>query len=171
MYMFNPEILIERAKTSKKHLALLNFVLARKVPFNKPHGFNIIELGDDIIRLKIPYKRINFNHIRGIHACALATASEYSTGFILLNKLGSSKYRIIMQKMEMNYHYQGKMDVIVSYELSDQWLTTHVLEPLKIDDSVIVNCEVKAYDIQENHLSTGNIFWQVKPWDKVKTKA
>jgi acyl-coenzyme A thioesterase PaaI-like protein len=169
--MFKPEMIIERAKTSKMHLALLNFVLARKVPFNKPHGFKIIELGNDIVRVKIPYKRINFNHIRGIHACALATASEYSTGFILLNKLDSKKYRIIMQKMEMNYHYQGKMDVIVTYELSDQWLKTNVLEPLENEESIIVNCEVKSHDIEGNHLSTGNIFWQVKPWEKVKTKA
>jgi acyl-coenzyme A thioesterase PaaI-like protein len=169
--MFNPAKIIERAKTSKRHLALLNFVLARKVPFNKPHGFKIIELSNDIVRVKIPYKRINFNHIRGIHACALATASEYSTGFILLNKLDSKKYRIIMQKMEMNYHYQGKMDVIVTYELSDQWLKTNVLDPLETEESIIVNCEVKSHDIEGNHLSTGNIFWQVKPWQKVKTKA
>ena len=169
--MFNPAKIIERAKTSKRHLALLNFVLARKVPFNKPHGFKIIELSNDIVRVKIPYKRINFNHIRGIHACALATASEYSTGFILLNKLDSKKYRIIMQKMEMNYHYQGKMDVIVTYELSDQWLKTNVLDPLETEESMIVNCEVKSHDIEGNHLSTGNIFWQVKPWQKVKTKA
>lgn len=169
--MFSPEMIIERAKTSKKHLALLNFVLARKVPFNKPHGFKIIELGNDIVKVKIPYKQVNFNHIRGIHACALATASEYSTGFVLLNKLDSKKYRIIMQKMEMNYHYQGKMDVIVSYELSDQWLASYVLDPLKTEDSVIVNCEVKSHDTEGNHLSTGNILWQVKPWEKVKTKT
>ena len=169
--MFNPAKIIERANTSKRHLALLNFVLARKVPFNKPHGFKIIEFSNDIVRVKIPYKRINFNHIRGIHACALATASEYSTGFILLNKLDSKKYRIIMQKMEMNYHYQGKMDVIVTYELSDQWLKTNVLDPLETEESMIVNCEVKSHDIEGNHLSTGNIFWQVKPWQKVKTKA
>ncbi len=169
--MFNPAKIIERAKTSQWHLALLNFALARKVPFNKPHGFKIIELGNDIVRVKIPYKRINFNHIRGIHACALATASEYSTGFILLNKLDSKKYRIIMQKMEMNYHYQGKMDVIVTYELSDQWLKTNVLKPLEAEDSIIVNCEVKSHDIEGNQLSTGNIFWQIKPWAKVKTKA
>lgn len=169
--MFNPAKIIERAKTSKRHLALLNFVLALKVPFNKPHGFKITELGREIVKVKIPYKRANFNHIRGIHACALATASEYSTGFILLNKLGSKKYRIIMQKMEMNYHYQGKMDVIVTYEISDQWLKIHVLEPLKNQDSIIVNCEVKSYDTDGNHLSTGNIYWQVKPWAKVKTKA
>lgn len=169
--MFDPAQIMERAKSSKKHLALLNFGLARMIPFNKPHGFRITELGDDFVKVKIPYKRINFNHIKGVHACALATASEYSTGLVLLNKLNSKNYRIIMQKMEMNYHYQGKMDVIVSYELTDEWLKANVLDPLKGHESIVVNCEVKSHDAQGNHLTTGNIFWQVKPWDKVKTKT
>ena len=169
--MFDPLQIMERAKTSKKYLTLLNFGLARMVPFNKPHGFRIIELSDDLVKVKIPYKRINFNHIKGIHACALATASEYSTGLVLLNKLSSKKYRIIMQKMEMNYHYQGKMDVVVTYELTDEWLKTKVLDPLKSEESIVVYCEVKSHDIDGNHLTTGNIYWQVKPWAKVKTKA
>lgn len=169
--MFDPVQIMERAKSSKKHLALLNFGLARMIPFNKPHGFKIVELGDNFVKIKIPYKRINFNHIKGIHACALATASEYSTGLVLLNKLDAKEYRIIMQKMEMNYHYQGKMDVIVTYELNEEWLKMQVTDPLMTEESVIVNCEVNSHDTQGNHLTTGNIYWQVKPWKKVKTKA
>ncbi len=168
--MFNPTQLIERAKTSKKHLALLNFGLARMIPFNKPHGFKIIELGDDFVKVKIPYKRINFNHIKGIHACALATASEYSTGLVLLNKLDAKSYRIIMQKMEMQYHYQAKLDTIVTFELTNEWLTSNVTKPLEEQEAVVINCEVKSHDLEGNHLTTGNIFWQVKPWNKVKTK-
>ncbi|WP_421984570.1 DUF4442 domain-containing protein [Roseivirga sp.] len=162
---------MERAKTSKRHLALLNFGLSRMIPFNKPHGFKIVDLGDDHVKVKIPYRRINFNHIKGIHACALATASEYATGLVLLSKLGQREYRIIMQKMEMNYHYQGKMDVVVSYSVNDDWLNEHVRLPLKENDAVIIDCEVKSHDAQGNHLSTGHIFWQVKSWAKVRTKA
>ena len=51
--MFDPQQIMERAKTSKKHLALLNFGLARMIPFNKPHGFKILELGDDFVKVKM----------------------------------------------------------------------------------------------------------------------
>ncbi|OEJ99858.1 DUF4442 domain-containing protein [Roseivirga misakiensis] len=169
--MLDPEKLMERAKTSKRHLALLNFGLARMIPFNKPHGFKIVSLGDDEVKVKIPYRRINFNHIRGIHACALATASEYATGLVLLSKLGQSDFRIIMQKMEMNYHYQGKMDVYVTYSVKDEWLNEHVRNPLTKEDAVIIDCEVHSHDAAGNQLTTGHIFWQVKSWEKVKTKA
>lgn len=168
--MFDPAQLMERAKTSKRHLAILNLGLARMIPFNKPHRFKIIELGDDFVKVKIPYRRSNFNHIKGIHACALATASEYSTGLVLLNKLNAKSYRIIMQKMEMQYHYQAKMDTIVTYKLTDDWLNDQIIAPLKTTDSVVVNCEVKAHDVQGNHLTTGHIYWQIKSWDKVRTK-
>ena len=168
--MFDPAQLMEHAKTSKKHLAILNMGLARMIPFNKPHRFKIVSLGDDFVKVKIPYRRSNFNHIKGIHACALATASEYSTGLVLLNKLNPKSYRIIMQKMEMAYHYQAKMDTLVTFELTDEWLQTHIITPLKETDSVVVDCEVKSHDIEGNHLTTGHIYWQIKPWEKVKTK-
>ena len=169
--MLDPTVLFEKAKNSKRHLKLLNFGLARMIPFNKPHGFKITELSDWSVKVSIPYKRVNFNHIKGIHACALATASEYSTGLVLLNRLNPKTYRIIMQKMEMNYHYQAKMDTVVSFEINQEWLDREVITPLKSNDSVVINCEVVSHDVQENHLTTGNIFWQVKSWDKVKTKA
>ena len=169
--MIDPAQLMEKAKSSKKHLALLNFGLLRMIPFNKPHGFKIVEVGSNYVKVKIPYKRLNFNHIKGIHACALATASEYSTGLVLLNKLDAKEYRIIMQKMEMNYHYQGKMDVIVSFEITDDWLQNEVIEPLKTETSVVVNCQVGSHDTEGNLLTTGNIYWQVKSWGNVKTKV
>lgn len=169
--MFDPATLMEKAKTSKRHLSLLNFGLAKMIPFNKPHGFKLIEIGDGSVKVSIPYKKKNFNHIRGIHACALATASEYSTGLVLLSKLNPKAYRIIMQKLEMQYHYQAKMDTIVSFEITDEWLNSQVIDPLKEQESIVVNCEVKSHDKEGNHLTTGNIFWQIKSWDKVKTKA
>lgn len=169
--MIDPARLFEKAKTSKRHLSLLNFGLARMIPFNKPHGFKIIGITDWSVEVKIPYKRINFNHIKGIHACALATASEYSTGLVLLNKLNPKEYRIIMQKMEMQYHYQAKKDTVVRFEIDEEWLKSQVLDPLEQEEAIIVNCEVYAHDQEGNHLTTGNIFWQIKPWNKVRTKS
>ncbi len=169
--MLDPTKLFEKAKHSKRHLRLLNFGLSRMIPFNKPHGFKIAEITDWSVKVNIPYKRSNFNHIKGIHACALATASEYSTGLVLLNRLDPKAYRIIMQKMEMQYHYQAKKDTQVVFEINEVWLENEVLKPLKTQESVIIDCEVKSYDKEANHLTTGHIFWQIKPWDKVRTKT
>ena len=163
--------IFEKAKTSKRWLRLLNLGLARMIPFNKPHKFRVTEIKEDQIKVKLPYIKKNFNHIRGTHACALATVSEFCTGLMLISRMDSKAYRLIMQRMEMDYHYQGKMDAVASFSLTDAFIDEKILTPLKAEDSVVVDCEVHIHDVQGNHLTTGHIFWQVKEWNKVKTKV
>lgn len=169
--MLDPNKLVEKAKTSSFYKGILNFALDRMIPFNKPHGFRIVEISDYSLKTLLPYRRKNFNHIRGIHACAMATVSEFTTGFLLISRLDAKKYRLIMQRLEMDYHYQGKMDAFASFSISEEWLTEKIYQPLQQQEAVIIPCEVKIHDSQGNHLTTGKVFWQVKDWAKVKTKA
>ncbi len=169
--MLNPFTIIQKAKTSAFYRSVLNFALNRMIPFNKPHRFRIIEIGDYHIKTLIPYRRSNFNHIRGLHACALATISEFTTGFLLISRLDAKKYRLIMQRLEMDYHFQGKMNATASFTISADWFTNNIYEPLKTQEAVVIPCEVRIHDDKGNHLTTGKIFWQVKDWSKVKTKV
>lgn len=168
--MLDPNRIVQKAKTSSFYLTLLNWSLNRMIPFNKPHGFRILEIGDHHLRTLIPYRRRNFNHIRGLHACALATISEFTTGFLLVSKLDAKKYRLIMQRLEMDYHYQGKMNATATFTISEDWLQQQIYDPLKTQDAVVILCEVKIHDEQGNHLTTGKVYWQIKDWQKVKTR-
>jgi acyl-coenzyme A thioesterase PaaI-like protein len=161
---------VARARTSSLHLRLLNLALDRIVPFNRPHGFRIVEIGDDHIITLVPYRKRNLNHIKGLHACAMATLSEFTTGFLLLTRLDSSKYRLIMQRLEMEYHYQGKMDAMATYSITKEAIQQQILDPLATRDSVVIVCEIKIHDQAGNHLTTGKVHWQIKEWGKVKTK-
>jgi acyl-coenzyme A thioesterase PaaI-like protein len=168
--MLDPEKFLIKARSSKYHLWWLNFFMAKMVPFNRPHGFKITEITEDSVKTYVPYKKANHNHIKGIHACALATISEFTTGLALINKLGFKKYRLIMQKFEIRYHYQAKEKVTTEYVTTDDWIENQIIKPLETQDAVVVNCEVKTLDLQNNHITTANIFWQVKDWEKVKTR-
>lgn len=169
--MFSPDEILKKARTSSFYRALLNWSLSRMIPFNKPHGFAVVEVEEFRLKTIMPYKRSNFNHIKGLHACGLATISEFTTGFLLLSSLDMKKYRIIMQRLEMDYHYQGKMDATAEFTISKQWLDEYVINPLKTQEAIVVPCEVKIHDVKGNHLTTGKVFWQIKSWDKVKTKV
>jgi hypothetical protein len=169
--MLDPATILQKAKTSAFYLWVLNWALARMIPFNKPHRFKVVEVGDNHLRTIIPYRKSNFNHIRGLHACGLATISEFTTGFMLISKLDMKRYRIIMQRLEMEYHYQGKMDAFAEYRLEDDWMEKEIYEPLKTQDAVVLPFEIKIFDADKNHLTTGKIFWQIKEWGKVKTKV
>ena len=163
--------LLEKARHSKLYLWVLNTGLSRMIPFNKPHGFKILEIGDYHLKTRLPYRKKNLNHIRGLHACALATLAEYTSGLLLISKLGFSQYRIILQRLEMDYHYQGKMDAEASYSISQQWLEEEIFRPLKDRESVVIVCEVKIHDVAGNLLTTGKVHWQIKEWKRVKTKT
>ncbi len=162
--------ILVRARGSKFYRFLLNFGLNRMIPFNKPHGFKIVDVGENRIRVRLPYRRRNLNHIRGLHACALATVTEFTSGLMLISRLDPKKYRLIMQRLEMDYHYQGKTDAFAEFAIDDEWLKQQVFTPLQTNESIVVACEVKINDDANNHLTTGKVFWQIKDWQKVKTK-
>ncbi len=169
--MLNPEQIQKKAQTSAFYRGILNWSLGRLIPFNRPHRIRVLDVSPNHLRTSLPYVRRNMNHIRGLHACALATVSEFTTGFLLVSRLDGSKYRLIMQRIEMDYHYQGKMDATAEFSAPDDWMRTNVYEPLQTQPAIVVVCEVKTYDTAGNHLTTGKVHWQIKAWDKVRTRA
>jgi len=167
----NPGKLIEKAKHSSFYRWLLNVLLSRIIPFNRPHGFEIISITENSISIRLPYKKKNLNHVRGLHACALATLSEFTTGFLLISRLGMNTYRLILQKLEMDYHYQGKTDAFAHFSIDEDWLNREVITPLKTSESIVIISEVKIYDQQKKLLTTARVHWQLKDLKKVKTVA
>ena len=163
--------LMEKAGHSAFYLRLLNLLLGCTIPFNRPHGLRVTAAGGDMLRTLLPYRRRNFNHIRGLHACALATLAEFTTGLLLVSRLDPARYRIIMQSIRMDYHYQGKMDATAEFRIDADWLEREIYTPLRQQESVLVPCTVLIHDHAGNHLCTGEVNWQVKSWEKVKTKV
>ncbi len=162
--------LMRKAETSAFKKRLLQFVLNYSIPFNRPHGFKIVEVFNDGFHIALPYWRINRNHIRGIHACALATLSEFISGLTLIKVIGRDDLRIIMKELKMTYHFQAKKNVSAVLHLTPQMLEQNVFDPLKTQDSVFYLMKVEVYDIDKNHICSGEINWQLKKWDKVRTK-
>jgi len=158
-----------KANDSKIWNFILNFSLLRKVPFNKPHRFWVNYISPQKVVVRLPYKRSNMNHLKGIHACAMATTSEYASGLLLLLRLNPKKYRLIMESLEAKYHYQGKINSITEFEINDEEFERRVLNPLQKADLVYLTCIVKTFDNKRNLLSTVTVNWQIKKWDKVKT--
>ena len=163
-------ILLEKAKTSKFYLWVLNFVLLRVVPFNKPHNINVIHIGDDEFTLCAKPSKNNRNHVKGIHACLLATLCEYASGLSLLTHISSTEYRIILKTINMTYHYQAKTNVYVTFKMTQQQIDNDIVKPLQTQDAIFREYTVDVYDEQKNHICTGLINWQIKAWKNVKTK-
>ena len=163
--------LIRSARTSPISRWWLNGFLSWMIPFNRPHGFRVIPIPAGGIQVDIPYWRINRNHIKGIHACALATAAEYCSGLALLEHLDAKKYRLIMKSLQMEYHYQAKAEARAVFAPGVSEIDSEVILPLRSGEVVLYAAVVELHDVKQNHLATGKITWQVKAWGSVKTRV
>jgi hypothetical protein len=159
-----------KAQTSPFYLWLLNVMLLRNVPFNKSHKLKVTSLTKDEITIAALNKRYNQNHIKGIHACLLATLCEYVSGLSLTMHLPANEYRIILKNIQMTYHYQAKLDVMVKFKLDAQEVEKTILTPLKTEEAIFREYTVDVYDTANNHICTGLINWQIKAWKNAKMK-
>jgi len=161
--------LILKAEHSSFYRWLLNMVLARSIPFNAPHCFRVIKIKQGSAEIMLPYRRRNLNHVKGIHACALATLCEFTTGLTLISTISENEYRIILKSIRVDYHFQARMDVIASFSLNEKFIEKVITGPLQFEDAIFTEMEIKVNDMAGNHICTGFINWQVKKWNKVKS--
>jgi acyl-coenzyme A thioesterase PaaI-like protein len=166
----NLPTLLQKARRSRLHRWLLNIALPWVIPFNRPHGFTVDPLAGGGIAVRVPYRRINRNHIRGIHACALATASEMCSGLSVLEQLDPKRYRLIMRSLNMVYHFQAREAAVATCGADGGAQGREVAARLAIQDAVEHTSVVEVHDRSGRHLATGTIVWQVKPWSKVRTR-
>lgn len=163
--------LVRKAQSSKFYLWLLNFMLLRTVPFNKPHRLKVLSITNEEVVIGAANRSYNRNHIKGIHACLLATLCEYASGLSLLLRLSPTDYRIILKNIHMTYHYQAKTHVNVVFRLTEKEAEANFRIPLQTKEAIFHEFSVEVYDADKNHICTGLINWQIKAWKNVKLKT
>ncbi len=148
----------------------LNFLLGMGIRFNRPHGIRIHKVEAEAVTTRIDLRKINTNHIGGIHACGLATAAEFCSGLVLLRKVDPRKYRLIMQKLEVQYHYQARKDAFARFSMSADESKKFITGPLDTEEAIFHTCEVPVHDTDGQLLCTAFTTWQIKRWDKVRAR-
>lgn len=145
----------------------VNWMLWRKIPFNRPHGIWLESVEENEVCFKLPYKKANLNHIKTLHACALATLAEYTSGFMLFVKLGKG-FRLVMKSIQVEYHLRGTSSAFATYKLNDLDIETHIKSKLAKMDAVEFESVVDVKNEKSEILCTAKIKWQIKAWEKVK---
>jgi acyl-coenzyme A thioesterase PaaI-like protein len=156
-------------KPNTMEMMVLEKVLRFLIPFNGPHSFKMAIIDEGQVSIKLPYKRVNMNHLKGIHACALATLGEFCAGLSLIKQFPFSKYRPILKSLHSDYTYQAKTDVIGTI-LIDHERMNQVKEELKTADKVTVNLVTIIVNTEQKEVARITTEWQIKSWEKVKTK-
>ena len=161
---------IQKAQHSKLYLWLLNRVMNKAVPFNKPHGFQVVQITPTQVTTVALYQKKNFNHVRGIHACAIATVGELAAGLVLMANFSGKDYRFIMSRIEIDYHYQAKQDIIAIATLSATDKKT-ILDTLSNEPKTLYTVTTEIHDKASTAIATVKTTWQIKRWNAVRTNV
>jgi acyl-coenzyme A thioesterase PaaI-like protein len=152
------------------NLIALDKVLRIGIPFNAPHGFKIKTLNRDAVIISLPNRKLNHNHIGGVHACAMATVGEYCAGMSLLTSFGISKYRLILSELNVKYTYQGRVDLEgICYP--NQIDVDAVTKGLETEGKYLQPLKTIIRDLNGKEVAEVTTVWQLKNWEQVKTKG
>lgn len=161
--------LMHKSQSSPMALCCFNFLLTYGIPFNRRHGYRVLKIQPGQVETTIPYRKRNFNHIRGIHACAIATLAEFAAGLVLLQSFSPKKYRLIMSKLHIDYHYQAKTPLVAVARMEPERVT-RLKHKLETEEKVNQQVITEVYDQNKNAIATVTTYWQLKQWDKVTVK-
>ncbi len=158
------------ANPTTTNLMALNKVLTLGIPFNAPHGFKIKEINDDQVLITLPNRKLNHNHLGGIHACAMATVGEFCAGMSLLKSFGISRYRLILSDLHVKYTYQGRVDLegTCSPRQIDKEAVKKILDT---EGKHLQKLVTNIRDKNGKEVAVVTTTWQLKAWDQVQTKA
>ncbi|MBT3235895.1 MAG: DUF4442 domain-containing protein [Bdellovibrionales bacterium] len=149
---------------------ILSKALNRLVPFNAPHGFVIEHLSEDQVRVSLPSRRSNWNHLNSVHACAIATLGEMVAGLSILHMLGISNHRLILKSLAIDYIKQAttNLEGVATLSLEEQ---NRVKEELATDHLSSITINSKVYNNQSELVAKIESCWQLKNWDYVTFKS
>lgn len=133
------------------------------LPFNRPHRIRIAGVTEDHVEVSLPSRRSNFNHLGGMHACAIATALEFASGASILLEVGMQDYRIIMSRLEIDYLAKPKGNCTARAQRNTPAVLglTGVLESEGVARLVQPS---SLYDASGEHCAEATVHWHLKAW-------
>ncbi|POA98356.1 DUF4442 domain-containing protein [Chromobacterium sinusclupearum] len=94
---------------------VLSMMFGKIVPFLATAGLRFEEVGHDRLTVSIRNRKKVQNHIRGVHAAAMALLAETSTGFVVGMNMPDDKL-MLLKSMKVNYikRSQGDMRAVAT---------------------------------------------------------
>lgn len=150
---------LERAQHGR--VTWVSRVLQEVIPFNRPHRLKIVSLGPNQCVVSLPWRRRNLNHLRTMHACALATAAEYASGLCILSLFGVGGVRLIMSDLHMHYSRRAESACLATASISESQ-QEGIQEALNRDGRASLLLHSTVRDSSGDVVAEADIEWHLK---------
>lgn len=123
------------------------------VPYSGSISPFVIELGEGTVKIQVKDRRAIRNHLRSVHAIALANMGELASGLAMMSVLPNN-CRAIVTHLEIDYlkKARGVLSVIGEATLPDD---------IGEETEIIVNADI--FNAENELLATLRVTWQVGP--------
>lgn len=95
------------------------FLMGKLVPFLRTAGLQFDLITQHEVQVSLKNKKRIQNHIRGVHACAMALLAETATGFVTNMNTPDDKL-ILLKSMHINYNRRANGDMRAVATLNTQ---------------------------------------------------
>jgi acyl-coenzyme A thioesterase PaaI-like protein len=157
--------LLQIENPNEWQLRLLTFCLELALPFNRSHHLRVLRLTQNESQILLPLRGSNTNHLGGLHACALVTAGELSTGTLLLKAFPPTEYRLLLSELRVEYKRQGFTDTVAICKLSEDEIA-RLRAVAQSDKGVFLPLAAKVVDGDDKVLCTVEVRWHLKLMSK-----
>lgn len=151
--------LVEKVNTLPKGLRyfILTRLFGRLVPFLRTAGLHFDEVTPQRLVVSIVNQRKVQNHIRGVHATAMALLAETATGFIVGMNIPDDKL-MLLKSMKIDYlkRAQGNMCAVAT-------LSTEQIQSMYENERGSVVVAVTVTDEMENSPIQCEMIWAWVP--------
>ena len=130
--------------------ALFSFMVGRTVPYTGSIGARVVHLEPGLARVQLPDRRRVRNHLRSVHAIALANVGEFSTGLAALTALPDG-YRSILTGIDVRYVKKARGTLT-----AEARFMPHAIEG---DTDIVVEGEIR--DAECDTVATVRALWRV----------
>lgn len=148
-------------------LFFLEKIFTIGIPFNIPHSISFKKLDKNQSRLRLKYTRLNRNHLKGIHACAICTVGEFAAGILLCKNFPMTKYRVIMKSLKADYAKQARSHIFAQADISEADIRS-IKDQVEKSDQGTIEIKTVITDESNQQLAVITTLWQLKDWSKTK---
>ncbi|MCM2283111.1 MAG: DUF4442 domain-containing protein [Bdellovibrionaceae bacterium] len=142
----------------------LDVLMTVSIPFNRWLGFRFEHIGEDRVVVLSPPRKLRENHVGGAHACSLALMGEYAAGACIATHYGLQGNRLIIGKLEVDYHRQGRGWLRAEAHAPAEW-------PQPQEGEAWLDMVTKITDSKNVEVATCKTRWQLKSWSRVRQKT